>query len=73
MERIDTLLFSSTGIGQDIEEITAAIEGTKTAGNLGLYFDHAKVALRLIVFKRNSEVFCEKYLLANGACEVPNL
>ena len=50
------MFFRSGGIGQNMQEVKAAFFGTETTGNLGLDFDHAKVALRLIIVKRNGKI-----------------
>ncbi len=50
------LLFRSAGIGQNIQEVLAALFGSETTGNLGLDFDHAKITLRLVIVKRNGKI-----------------
>ena len=50
------MFFRGAGIGQDIQEVLATFFGTETTGNFGLDLDHVKIALRLVIVKRNIEI-----------------
>ena len=61
------MLFLRGGIGQNIQEVKAVFFGTETTGNLRLDFDHAKVALRLIIVKWNSKILVKQaYCILKG-------
>ena len=58
-EQFDPLLAQSRKITADAAEYCHPLFGAETAGDLLLDFDHAKIALRLVVVKRDRKIMQE--------------
>ena len=65
---MNALLSGRTNIGHDFQEVLGTGFGPEATGDFGLDFNHAQIALRLIVVKRNVKALCKQ---AYGCLVIP--